>query len=528
MAQSSLRRYAPIAAGIGLLGLLVAAGTYLLQRQFNVTVQASLAVGLLGLAVAILLDPQAVQAWAGRRQTRYGSNVLLMVVALFLILFLANYIAIKNVKQWDLTANKVNTLAPETLQAVQQLTAPVKAIGFYTASSASSQTTAKNLFEQYRVASGGKFTYEFHDPNAEPALANQYKIVSDATTVLVMGDHQESVTFASEDQIDGALVRLTHPKVRQVYFLTGEGEHPIDGTDTNGLSNVVALLKNQNYDVRSLDLAVTTTVPASATAVVIAGPIVPLSSVESDLLQVYLEQGGSVVLMEDPLIERQQPVSTTEPFLDYLAKGWGVKVDNDVVVDFYNSLQMQGTTRPLYPIASSYGSSSIVSRLQNVATVFPVARSVTVPTVGQELTSTTYSELVKLDPRAWGETNMDELTQGQGPTQDPSDVQPPLDVAVSAQNSVTKARLVVFGDSTFATNGWLQGTANENLMVNSIDWATSDETLINVTPRTPTQLTLQVPNALTVNAVLAITVIVMPLLVLIIGGVVWFQRRRHI
>lgn len=521
--ESSLKRYAPIAVVVGLLGLLAAAAIWLLQRQFNGYVQASLAVGLLGLAVAILLDPATLQTWAGRRQARYGGNVLIMVLALLGILVVGNYLVSKNAKQWDLTANKVNTLAPETLQSLQTMQGPVKAIGFYTASFASAKTTAKNLFEQYRVASGGKFTYEFHDPTGEPALAKQYNISSDGTTVLVMDTHQESITFASEDQIDGALIRLGHPNKRTVYFLTGDGEHAIDGTDQQGMASVVGLLKNQNYDVQSLNLAVTTTVPSAAKAVVIAGPLVPLTSVESDLLQVYLEMGGAVVVMQDPLIESQAPVTATEPFANYLAQSWGVKLDNDVIVDLYNSISGQ----PLYPTDSSYGTSTIVSRLQKIKTVFPVARSVTVPAPGKEVTATTYSVLVKVDPAAWGETNFSEFNQGSGPAQDPTDVQPPLNVAVTAQNSTTKARLVVFGNSLFASNAFYAQGANANLLVNAIDWATTDETLINVTPRTPTQLTLSLTNSLTINAIFVLVVILMPLLVLVMGGVVWFQRRRH-
>src|SRR5258708_34138719 len=109
----SMKRYAPIAAVVGLLGLLVAAAVWLLQRQFNVYVQASLAVGLLGLAVAVLLDPGTIQTWAGRRQARYGGNVLVIGVALLGILVVGNYLISKNTKQWDLTAHKVNNLAPE-------------------------------------------------------------------------------------------------------------------------------------------------------------------------------------------------------------------------------------------------------------------------------------------------------------------------------------------------------------------------------------------------------------------------------
>ncbi len=526
---TSLKRYAPIAAIIGGLGLLAAIAIYLLQRQLNVAVQASLVVGLLGLAVAILLDPGTLQSWAGRRQARYGGNVLLMSVALLGILVVVNYLATKNTQQWDLTANKVNTLAPETQQTLQNMSAPVKAIGFYLASSSGAQTTAKNLFEQFRVASGGKFTYEFHDPNTDPTLARQYKIIADATTVLVMGDHQETIATASEDQIDGALVRLSHPAKRTVFFVTGHGEAAIDGTDPNGLSTVISLMKNQNYDIQTLNLAVTTTVPVSATAVVIAGPKVPLTADETGRLADYLQKGGAVVVMQDPLIETQLPFSTTEPLVNYLATSWGVKFENDVVVDLNNSYQSQGQAVPFYPLSKSYGSSAIVSKLQSIQTVFPVARSVTIPKPGSDVSSTTYSELVKLDPGAWGETNMASFSQtSSGPSLDAADVQPTLAVAVSAQNSVTKARLVAIGDSTFATNQWSNAGADANLLMNSIDWATSDETLINVTPRTPTQMTLSLTNALTINAIFVLVVIVMPLLVLILGGVVWFQRRRHI
>jgi ABC-type uncharacterized transport system involved in gliding motility auxiliary subunit len=524
--ETSLRRYAPIAVVVGLLGLVAAAAVYLLQRQFNVTVQASLAIGLLGLAVAILLDPATVQNWAGRRQARYGGNVLLMVLALVGILILANYIVSKNVKQWDLTANKVNTLAPETLQALQTLQSPVKAISFYTSSFASAKTTAKNLFEQYRVASGGKFTYEFHDPQGEPALTRQYNISSDGTTVLVMDTHQESITFASEDQIDGALVRLAHPTKRKVYFVTGDGEHGIDATDQTGMATVVGLLKNQNYDVQTLNLTVTNTVPSDAKALVVAGPQVPLSSIAADLIQVYLEQGGALVYLQDPLIQLQSqvPLSASEPLVDALAQNWGVRLNRDLILDLNNGYQ----GHPDFPLSGSYGSSSIVSRLQSVQTVYPEARSVTIPAAGHEVTSTTYSALVNLSPGAWGETNLEELSRAQGPALDGSDTQPPLTLAVTAQNSTTKARLVVIGDSDFATNAASALGANANLLVNSIDWATADETLINVTPRTPTQLTLSLTSTLTINAIFVVVVILMPLIVLVMGGVVWFQRRRHV
>ena len=521
--ESSLKRYAPIALVVGLVGLVAAAGVWLLQRQFNVYVQASLAVGLLGLALAMLLNPGAVQHWLAGRQARYGGNVLIMVVALLGILILVNYVAVKNAKQWDLTEDKLNTLAPETIEAIKQLPAPVKVIGFYTARFASAQTTAKNLLEQYRVQAGGNFTYEFHDPEGDPVLARQYNITRDGTLELVMGDQKEEVSSASEDQLTGALVRLAHPGKRSVYFLTGHGEHALEDTGKSGLSTVADLLTKQNYDLKPLDLSVTTTVPSDARAVVVAGPLAPMTQPEVDRLKTYLDAGGALVVMLDPLIQTQTPITASEPLVDYLAASWGVKLDNDVIVDLYNSVSGQ----PYFPTDSSYGSSPITSRLQNIKTVFPVSRSAAPINAGAGLTGTTYVSLVTVDPQAWGETNFASLSGNQAPSQDAADIAPPLSVAVSAENTTTKSRLVVIGDSDFASNSFSNQGANGNLFVGAVNWATIEESLINLTPKTPTTRTLALSNALTVNLIFVVTVIVMPLLVLIMGGVVWFQRRRH-
>ena len=129
MMESSLKRYAPFAAALGLVGLLAAAIIWLLRREIDVAVQASLAVGLLGLALALLFNPAAVQTWLLGRQARYGGNVLVMVLALLGILVLANYLVYKNPKRWDWSQDQTNTLSQETLNLLQTLDQPVKAVG---------------------------------------------------------------------------------------------------------------------------------------------------------------------------------------------------------------------------------------------------------------------------------------------------------------------------------------------------------------------------------------------------------------
>src|SRR6185436_8985430 len=135
----ALKRLAPLGLALGIGGFIAAAVIWILQRQFDVYVQGSLVVGMVGLALAMMLNPGVVQTWLGGRQARYGGNVLVMTVFFVGILVLINYIVYKNPKRWDFTDDQKNTLAPETLDALKQLPQPVLAVGFYSPQTASTR-----------------------------------------------------------------------------------------------------------------------------------------------------------------------------------------------------------------------------------------------------------------------------------------------------------------------------------------------------------------------------------------------------
>ncbi len=523
MESSSLKRYAPYALAVGGAGLLVAAVVALLYRQFNTAVQVSLVVGLIGFVVAILFSPGSVSAWFGLRQARYGSNALVMTLAFFGIVILVNYLVTRNSVRWDLSEDQINTLAPETIAALQALPQPVKAVGFYSSNLFSQQQSTTELLRRYQVEADGKLTYEFFDPVGDPVTAREYNITRDGTLILEMGDQREEISFASETEITSALVRFASPSARSVYFLTGHGERDPQDTADSGLSVIADLLAKQNYEIKTLNLQVTDTVPADARAVVIVGPLQPLSQAEVDTLGRYLQQPNSALMaLLDPPAQTQAPGETVaDPLAEYLQTAWSITARNDVVVDFANSFPNQ----PLFPLNAGYESHPITDRLQNISTVFPVARSLEITTTN---TSLTLTPLVKTAAGSWGETEIDSLNSDAGPVAGAGDPAGPLTLAVAAANSTTKARVVIFGDSDFAGNGAASQGANANLVVNALNWATLDETLISLVAKVPTERTLQLLDALTANTIFFVTVIAMPLAVVVLGGVVWFIRRRHV
>jgi ABC-type uncharacterized transport system involved in gliding motility auxiliary subunit len=533
MQMSKLKPLAPWMLWLGVAGLVAAGIIAFIVRQFDTSVQVALVIGLLGLALAVLFDPGAVAQWAGGRQAKYGANTFVMVVALIGIVVLVNYLVQQLPSEsrfYDWSEGQLNTLPPEAAEAVKQLPQPVKAIGFYTSQSSFRLTSDKEVFDRFREVAPDKFSYEFIDPQADPVRARNYDITTDGTVILEMGDQRQELSFVSDTEVASALVRLANPVSRTVYFLTGEGEADFNDTGEFGISRVAELLKDQNYTLQPLNLLVTTTIPADARAIVIAGPQVPLAQQTVETLRNYLNTNTDValVVMLDPVLETRAEAGQVDALAEYLASDWGIVVRDDVVIDLYNSAFTQQGQNVTWPFNNGYEASPITAKLENIPSVFPLVRSIST-TVGTG--AITYTPLVKTDGRAWGETDLEALSASTDtPAAGPDDNAGPLTVALAAEDTARKVRLVVFGDSSFAQNQIVGGgqTANGPLFVGSVNWALKDESLIDLTPRTPTQRSIQPMDALTGNGILFVVVILMPALVLVMGGVVWFMRRRHV
>jgi ABC-type uncharacterized transport system involved in gliding motility auxiliary subunit len=184
--KQTWRRFAPIGLWLALIAALAAGVLYILQREWNLYLQICLALVIIGLALFAILDPERVRVALTGRQARYGSNVLVMSLAFLGILVVVNYLVHQNSKRWDLTENKENTLAKETIDTLQKLPETVKAQAFFTQRTSSDQ--AKTLLDQYKFESGGKFDYQFIDPEANPVAAQQAGITRDGMIVLKMGE----------------------------------------------------------------------------------------------------------------------------------------------------------------------------------------------------------------------------------------------------------------------------------------------------------------------------------------------------
>lgn len=510
--KNTWKRYAPIGLYVALAAALVSFGLYVVQREFNLYLQISLSLIVVGLAAFVLLDPDRVRKALTGRQARYGSNVLVLTLAFIGILVVVNVFVAENSKRWDLTEGQQNTLAEETLDTIDALPEPVTATAFFSPQTPSA--SAERLLENYKFYSEGKFDYEFVDPLSNPGAAQEANITKDGTIVFRMGDQQELATIQSEREYTGALVRLMNTEQQVVYFLTGHGEFSPDDQGDQSYAHVRTTLESKNYTVETLNLLSSNQIPEDASVVVVAGPTQPLSESEITLLDSFVSEGGALIVLAEPL-PLTEMAAADETLAAYLAESWDVTLGEDIIVD-------QTSQQPFVVYAAQYGDHLITSKMQNVGTAYPTARSVQVAEDSGMVTP-----LILTANQTWAETDLGALTGGGEIGLDEQDTAGPLVIAAVAESAEGEGRLVVFGDSEFAANAYFTSLGNGDMFVNAVDWAVGQEELINLTPRERTQRFMPPPQPYVMNLILLLVVFVIPGGVLTSGIVVWVRKRRR-
>ncbi len=479
----------------------------------------SLGLAILFLGVYAILEPDKVRRFFTGRQARYGSNALIMTLAFAGILIVGNVLAYQNpYKIADMTEDKTNTLSPEMTKALKTLPEKVTATAFF--SSNSPKDTAQKLLTNIKSSSNGKFDYTFVDPNRDPQAAINAGITGDGKILLQMGNRKEIVASPDETEMLKGFLKLLHPNSNVVYFLTGHGERDTEQPGETSMTRAKSTLEGKNYTVKTLSLLAENQIPKDASVIVIAGPVKPVSDNEVKLLKDYLAKGGSLIAMEDPTMLTQFG-NDPDSLANMLIQDWGITLNNDVVIDL-------NSPDPTTAVSMLYDSSHAITRNMNrVASLFPYTRSLSLATnAPQDVTDT---RLVQTDQNSWGETNFQSLTQeGWPPSFDPStEKQGPLTIVAAGENSKTNGRVVVFGTSAFAIDQRFDSNGNGDMFVNSVDWSAEQESLANITPKTPTDRTFHGPQYLQWIAILLGSVFIIPGLVVLAGVSTWLTRRRQ-
>ena len=114
------------------------------------------------------------------------------------------------------------------------------------------------------------------------------------------------------------------------------------------------------------------------------------------------------------------------------------------------------------------------------------------------------------------------------PTTSPSG-QPAASPSSASQEKNTKktseARLIVYGNSNFATDGWFKQQLNGDVFLNSVSWLSKrDEQALSIRPKEPKNRRINL-SQMQAGSLGWTALVIMPLLGLMTAGVMWWRRR---
>lgn len=454
--------------------------------------------------------------WLKARQTKYAAYALTYVLIVIAAVVVANVLADRHNKSFDATANKRYSLSDQTAKIVKGLNQPATITYF-------NQSTrfrdGKDVLDQYANLSP-KVHVKYVDPDKDPQLAREAGIRNFGTAIVQIGAKKEEAKSMNEEGITGAFIRDLKSNTRTVCFASGSGEHQLDDSNREGLSQFKELLSKDNYESKSVDLLTKAEVPSECTTLVMAGPTKNYEQPEVDAIKKFVEGGGRAFFMLDPPLKLGREEIADNDALTNLLSSWGVTLDKDLILDL-NPLGQIAGLGPQVALVTHYESQPIVEQLRGTATGFPLARSL-------DIKNTDKTSVQKLFDSSSTSLATSNLSSPSVNVKDPKNKKGPLTLAAAGTYNTGKensqGRFVVVGSSTWAANRFIGFNGNDDLASNAVNWLSSDEDLISIRPKAQDDRRITMTGR-QLTWVRAVSQFALPFAVFIVGITVWWKRR---
>ncbi len=414
-----------------------------------------------------------------RRQARYGTLAATSVLIVLGILVAVNYIGKQQNKRWDLTENKQFSLSDQSRNVVAKLDAPVEIMGFmppadqpvdgqHVPRSAAGvrrplepdQAGADRRRPQpvgRRAERGARLRRDRHPPQGPDRARHRRRRNRTSPT----RSSRWSAARRAPSTSRRATARRTRRRTKSA------------ATWRRRSRSSARTTPSRSSCWRSRAACPTPRRWSSS-----PGPRVDFLPGEIETLEKYLAKAGKLLLELDAPGPDESPL----PNLTGLAKKWGIDVGNNLVLDQTGMGQLFGGAAET-PVAANYPSHPITSRL-DVMTAFRMARSVTPVSGGNE--GHTAQSHRRNQPAQLGRGRPEVALRAASRrrrTKGAGDKAGPISIAAAVSAPVGEAkpaapegegaapkpetRVVVFGDSDFASNMLFTAGGNRDLFMNT-------------------------------------------------------------
>lgn len=538
-------------------GLVLIAGLMLLAASLiasSLSVNSQLVSNLL-LLTGVLLSGFALFSLRediGQLFKQSRRELLLTTVGLIGILVAAAWLTALHPLRLDLTANREYSLSPQTVKMMQSIDKPVQITFFHDRG----MRETVELYELF-AAQNDKITVEFFDPMINPAQAKLRGVEFAGTALFESEGRKLTVNGPAETDIANGILRITQAKQQIACFVDGHGEpdpfsleshdhmegdaghsHGVETKfvqhERHGMAKARGGLEAMNYVVEKVSLLKADAELSRCAVLIVAGPQSPLLDAELRSIDRYLDEGGNAMFMIDPFVKSG---------LETVIRRFGIELGQGMVIDEASHFWADPST----PAVTDYNRHEITSKLPlsffpGVRPLMPTKAPVPGVQVRQLVNSSAKSfanaDKMRIDYKS-GKNGYGPQTLMATARINPKTVESGetlLKRLRGEENANAKAaapekiiarkeaRIVVSGDSDFATNSFYHVLGNGALFLNAVNFLASRENLIGLEPRTYDLPYVSMTNT-QMKGTFILSIILIPLLMAAVGVAVWWRRR---
>ena len=472
-----------------------------------------------------------------------NSSKTILLVAIIIAFFIGVTVLMQKLELTpiDLTEEKLFTLTDESKEQVKNID---KDINIYFVGYSEDDSTL-DLAKQYTKVNE-KIKVEAVTSTDRPDLVQKYGIETSSEGIIVESGEQYKVLASSdlytydyttyetidiaEEKLTAAIKSVVAEELPKVYFLGGYSSFTL----TSGMQYLNMYLQNEVNEVEILDILSEGKVPDDCNTLVIASPENDFDDVATNAITDYINKGGNILWLNAAIAQKQELTNVNKILAMY-----GVNPFEVGIIRETDSSKMVSNSPDLIMPEIQYA--DVTSKLYDSEGVIFISAT-KINTVDDETLGTLNvikTELIKTSENAYFRTNFeyssDAAQQGEEKTSFLVGAQ--FDKTISEANEETgekevASKLIIYGENFFVSDYQLTQTTstpmvayrqNKDLVLNSIAYLSDREE--DITVRKSTGSITYTATEQENRIILAIITIV-PLLIIIIGIIVWAKRKR--
>lgn len=469
------------------------------------------------------------------------SKTFLLVVILVAIFIAINILMQKlELTPIDFSQEKLFTLTEESKEKVKNIDKDVHIyfIGY------TDEDTSVDLAKQYKKANE-KIIAEAVDINDRPDLVQKYGIENGTQGIIVeCGERSKVLTendlvtydtttyetiSIAEEKLTSSILNVTSNEIPKVYFLQGYSDYAL----TSNMNYLNMYLANEINEIKTLNMLSQGKVPEDCKTLVITTPNKDFDEVTTKAIKDYINQGGSILWLNAGLIKAQDFTNVNSILALYGVNSF----ETGRIFETDSSKMVAGAPNIIFP---TIGYSTITKTMYNTAGVVLVdATKINVEEDKLEELKVEKTDILTTSETSFFRTDytISSTNKQENETSGEFIIGAELQKTITEENEETGenkkvSKMVIIGENAFTTDYPLTQNSqypivaevnNKDIVLNAIAYLVDREE--DITARKSTG-TVTYTATETQDIIVKVIIFAVPIMIIVVGIIIWQIRRR--